>query len=175
MQSPEDYLPSSKSLRQTGSRNSASAPQESPAVPEQAMRKLWEKMVSCFGHLWISSYGVDASGETGKTWAQGLYGINPTQMRKGVSAAIASDKPYPPTLPQFRSMCFGTDPKVIREPTKDEIAAEATRAEEADREYFTERNREWRADGHSADIFDIPRCIYTREKYLKFAEKKLKA
>lgn len=63
-------------------------------------------MVEIYGARWSSSYG-DPDGPTAQTWASGLAGVTPAQLAAGLSAAIASASPWPPTLPEYRAMCLG--------------------------------------------------------------------
>lgn len=76
------------------------------AVP-QRIRTLWLRMTECYGHRWTSAYGEDAGAGAGLTWAKGLAKLTPEQLARGITAAIASADPWPPTLPAFRSLCLG--------------------------------------------------------------------
>jgi hypothetical protein len=71
------------------------------------MRMLWLRMTEIYGHRWISAYGADAEQGAGPTWAKGLAGINAQQLAHGLSSALASSDAWPPTLPEFRSLCLG--------------------------------------------------------------------
>lgn len=67
---------------------------------------LWLSMTSIYGHRWISAYGADAQQGAGDAWARGLAGITARQLGVGIDACIVSADPWPPTLPQFRALCF---------------------------------------------------------------------
>nr|WP_255703327.1 hypothetical protein [Lysobacter sp. GX 14042] len=67
-------------------------------------------MASIYGHRWTSSYGDDPAGMAGDTWASGLAGLTGAQLAHGLQACLASSEPWPPTLPEFRSMCLGIPP-----------------------------------------------------------------
>lgn len=71
------------------------------------MRTLWLRMTEIYGHRWISAYGADAEQGAGQTWAKGLGGITAQQLAQGLSSALASSDAWPPTLPEFRSLCLG--------------------------------------------------------------------
>jgi hypothetical protein len=71
------------------------------------MRQLWLRMTEIYGHKWTSAYGEDAESGAGETWAIGLSGLDARDINTGLSAAITSNDPWPPTLPQFRAMCLG--------------------------------------------------------------------
>ena len=71
------------------------------------MRRLWQRMAEIYGHRWTSAYGDDAGASPGQTWAKGLAGLTAEQIGHGVTAALASADPWPPSLPEFRRLCFG--------------------------------------------------------------------
>jgi hypothetical protein len=97
-------------------------PTEPHASPEKAtsekprnaaLRRLWARMASIYGHKWTSAYGEaceDATGLLtipGDTWARGLTGISEQQIASGLNVALLSAEGWPPSLPEFRAMCFG--------------------------------------------------------------------
>jgi hypothetical protein len=77
--------------------------------PAPVMCRLWHRMGAIYGHRWSSAYGEDATarGEAGEVWAKGLAGLTARQIGDGISAAMASADPWPPTLPEFRALCLG--------------------------------------------------------------------
>lgn len=75
-------------------------------LPENLIRRLWERMTEIYGHRWTSAYGEDAGKGAGVTWAKGLAGLSVEQIATGVDAAVSSTEGWPPTLPEFRAMCF---------------------------------------------------------------------
>ena len=90
----------------TSTANTASGREAQPAP---VMRRLWQRMGAIYGHRWSSGYGEDAAkeGSAGEVWAKGLAGLSAMQIGAGISAAMASADPWPPTLPQFRALCLG--------------------------------------------------------------------
>lgn len=109
MQEPKDIA----SRLQTGSPESPERPRHGTAseaglsaLPDALRRKLWVRMAEIYGHRWTSAYGDDSEGGAALTWAKGLAGLSPQQIGDGVTAALASADPWPPTLPEFRRMCF---------------------------------------------------------------------
>lgn len=78
----------------------------SPGVPDR-IRTLWLRMTEIYGHRWTSAFGEDCEQGAGPTWAKGLTDVTSKQLAAGISAAIASADPWPPTLPEFRSLCLG--------------------------------------------------------------------
>lgn len=63
-------------------------------------------MADVYGHRWVSSYGADPQAGAGATWANGLADLTADQLATGIEACMTSADPWPPTLPQFRAMCF---------------------------------------------------------------------
>lgn len=80
-------------------------PGEPLAIPR--VRQLWLRMTEIYGHKWTSAYGEDAESGAGETWAVGLCGLTARDINTGLSAAIVSTDPWPPSLPMFRAMCLG--------------------------------------------------------------------
>ena len=74
------------------------------------MDALWLAMASVYGHRWTSAHGADQAAGSGDTWARGLAGLSAAQLGAGMDACITSSDPWPPTLPEFRAMCFGIPP-----------------------------------------------------------------
>ena len=58
-------------------------------------------MSATFGHKWISSYGALPS----ETWLAGLVDMTPDELRTGLVACMTWENEWPPTLPQFRTLC----------------------------------------------------------------------
>ena len=142
------------------------------ALSGALLRHLWGSMASCYGHLWTSAYGDDATNEAAGAWSRGLAGLGAGKIQAGIEAAARSKKTHPPTLPEFRSWCV-SDGEQFREPTKEEIRALAEQNEADDRAHFKSMNKLWR-ETHNDDLYDIDRCIYTRSRYLSDAEKSLR-
>jgi hypothetical protein len=65
-------------------------------------------MTEIYGHRWSATFGESTDGNSAaETWAKGLAGVTGPQLADGLKACITSSDPWPPTLPQFRSMCLG--------------------------------------------------------------------
>ena len=92
------------------------SPASANACTAGRMRTLWLRMGEIYGYRWTSAYGEDAEKGAGETWSKGLAGISPRGVADGLSAALVSSDPWPPTLPQFRAMCLGIPsfPAVVR-------------------------------------------------------------
>lgn len=55
-----------------------------------------------YGARWTSNYGERDDG----TWAKGLHGITPAQIAGALGRCVKRSDPWPPTLPEFRTLCF---------------------------------------------------------------------
>lgn len=87
------------------------------------MRRLWVCMGEIYGHKWAAAYGEGAATGAGRTWGKGLRGLSNAQLAHGLEVALVSADPWPPTLPQFRSMCLNI-------PTFAAVKADMKQAEE---------------------------------------------
>jgi hypothetical protein len=85
---------------------SAARSNTSPELSDRARRSLWEAMGDVYGHRWSSSYGSDPDGRTARTWAKGLADLRPEQLADGIRACLKAADGWPPSLPEFRAMCF---------------------------------------------------------------------
>ena len=74
------------------------------------IESLWIKMTSTYGHRWVSSYGEKDDG----TWLAGLRGISKEQIASGYIRLVESGEEWPPSLPEFRRLCFGYDDNELR-------------------------------------------------------------
>lgn len=104
MQPLADYLPQTASALTP---SKASLPTNEQPLPPTATRTLWVRMAEIYGHKWTSAYGDNPNEGAAQTWAKGLAGLRSQQLADGLKACLASADPWPPTLPEFRSMCLG--------------------------------------------------------------------
>jgi hypothetical protein len=65
---------------------------------------LWGAMIALFGVRWSSQFGEtpDSSGQ----WRQTLSGISRQQVASALNEVRLSGRSWPPTAPEFRSMCI---------------------------------------------------------------------
>ena len=70
-------------------------------------------MVAIYGHKWASHLGGAMDGqelsEAAKTWQSGLSGLTVEHIKNGFSALIEKRMAWPPSLPEFRSLCVNGD------------------------------------------------------------------
>jgi hypothetical protein len=105
-QSPENYLPSSESLKTSGELESPA--EKTQRISPRLLRHvetISKRFAAMYGHKWASSFD-DADGLASDTWAKGLIGTTPKQLAHGLEACITRNDEWPPTLPEFRAMCL---------------------------------------------------------------------
>lgn len=74
-------------------------------LDERHIRRLWQRMVEIYGHRWLASYGDrDADG----TWMAGLRDLSTAAIAVGLEKCVRRPDPWPPTLPEFRTLCEPT-------------------------------------------------------------------
>lgn len=106
----------------------ANPSRESAGLSNRQMEILWERMTEIYGHRWRSSYG---SANAIRTWQKALADLTAEQLADGLKRCLTRDDPWPPTLPEFRSLCKPTAApyhrlvKLIGKPSDPEIAKKA--------------------------------------------------
>src|SRR5690606_29718845 len=99
---------------QDNQRQALSTDSSRTTTPDQALKMitdLWGVMVALFGVKWSSQFGEtpDVSGQ----WRQTLSGITRQQIAGALSDIRNSGRVWPPTAPEFRSMCLAAGkPKI---------------------------------------------------------------
>lgn len=67
--------------------------------------RLFQKLALMYGKQWADLWiGVPIDAVKGE-WARTLTGIEPEAMRLALDSMLNSGKPFPPTLPEFVSLC----------------------------------------------------------------------
>lgn len=86
----------------------------SSKASSKTLRRLWERMVSLYGHLWVSRHGLTPHEPestrltiSGDTWARALSGLSGSQIANGLASCLAEGSEFPPSVPRFRRMCYG--------------------------------------------------------------------
>ena len=72
-------------------------------LTEDHIEELWLRMARIYGHKWVSGFGESDDG----TWLTGLKELTPQQLADGLHRCIEGGEEWPPSLPQFRSLCLG--------------------------------------------------------------------
>lgn len=79
-----------------------------PSRRELILRDLWQRMTEKYGVRWTSQHGADPATGSGQAWGDGLIGLTKGQiLRVGVGACRGD---WPPSLPEFRALCFALPP-----------------------------------------------------------------
>ena len=118
------YRSLTKSVSATGSvsRNEADKPEQLIAS-ERLMEKLWELMTSMYGHKWTSVHGLD---DGNGVWARAMGGVTGAQIAHGMQRCLDQKMEWPPSAPQFKSMCEAA-PADYGLPPEDKAFSEACR------------------------------------------------
>ena len=74
---------------------------------EKWVSALWQRMKDVYGQKWTSLFqGAEAIESWRITWGQGMAGFSAEQWSHGVSRMATAYPEWPPTLGQFRELCF---------------------------------------------------------------------
>lgn len=84
-------------------------------VAPRAIAALWARLTHIYGHRWETSYGpalTDAGELTpiAATWAKALTNFGPDDFGRGLKACLDRADGWPPTLPEFRTLCRPPQP-----------------------------------------------------------------
>lgn len=94
---------------------------------------LWIKMTEIYGHKWMSSFGEKPTG----TWTKVLNQIGRKQMALGLKRCFDRTDPWPPSLVEFRQLCY--DPSARKDFIFTQIADKSVGSEQL---AFMDCNRE---------------------------------
>lgn len=96
-------------------------------LPRNWIEALFKKFLIRYGHLWADRYaGLDLTpDEIVDEWATELGGFSPEEIKRGLDACRANK--FPPTLPEFISLCR---PAASVRPSADEAWAIAIKAKD---------------------------------------------
>lgn len=75
----------------------------SPQLPLPWVVRLFERMTDMYGALWLDRWANIPMPRVMQTWAEDLGDLKAEEIRQGLE--LCREKPYPPTLPEFRLMC----------------------------------------------------------------------
>ena len=78
-------------------------------MTQAAMIDLWVSFAEIYGHKWTSSFGTTPN----NSWIAGLSGMTVSDVMFGINAVINSGSDWPPSLPEFISMCFEINEKIV--------------------------------------------------------------
>jgi hypothetical protein len=74
-------------------------------------------MAAFYGTRWTGSFGEDPYDVEGDTWAAGLGDLSPEQLATGLRGCMRSADGWPPSMQEFRALCFAlpTFGEVVRQ------------------------------------------------------------
>jgi len=68
-------------------------------------------MEEIYPHRWSATLGAPGSSAF-RTWRRALADLSVAQLARGVAACICRSDPWPPSLPEFRTLCLGDAPSL---------------------------------------------------------------
>jgi len=72
-------------------------------LPRSLVVRLWTLMTEMYGHRWTSAFGDEI--DPHNVWGAALRGLDETQIRHGLGQCVATGLDWPPSAPEFRSLC----------------------------------------------------------------------
>jgi len=78
-------------------------------VPEHWVDKLFARFSVIYGHKWTSVYpNSEMISVAKREWARALGRVTGEQIQLGIEGLIDSGEPWPPTIPEFITVCKNT-------------------------------------------------------------------
>lgn len=76
-------------------------------MSERIVSALWQRFKDIYGQKWTSLFqGAEAIESWRITWGGGIRGFTDEQLRHGVGKLASAYPEWPPTLGQFRELCW---------------------------------------------------------------------
>jgi hypothetical protein len=80
-------------------------------LSDKVICHIWQRMATIYGYKWASHMGMadDGTGiltDAANTWKKGLAGITVEKIKYGFDVLIFKKHEWPPSLPEFRSICI---------------------------------------------------------------------
>lgn len=75
------------------------------ASPDVLVDRLFQKLHTMYGKHWADLWAGVPIDAVKDEWARSLTGISPDAMRMALDSMMSSGKTFPPTLPEFVSLC----------------------------------------------------------------------
>ena len=86
-------------------RNPPTSRPSPPASPERGIDRLFDELLSMYGKHWVDLW-LDIDVEAVKaSWTAALHGLDGECIRLALNALRTEGKPFPPTQPEFVSLC----------------------------------------------------------------------
>jgi hypothetical protein len=75
------------------------------ASSERGIDRLFLTLLAMYGSHWLDLWiGCDVDAVKAQ-WAAALHGVGPDAIRLALDALVTKGKPFPPTMPEFVSLC----------------------------------------------------------------------
>lgn len=68
---------------------------------------VWRRMTGRYGYKWTSCYGERVDSATALEWQRELEQFNRDDIDDAIAACATTGDPWPPSLPEFKSYCYG--------------------------------------------------------------------
>ena len=76
-----------------------------PNVSPELVDRLFQKLHTMYGKHWAELWAGMPLDAVKTEWARALTGVSPDTMRLALDSMMAAGKTFPPTLPEFVSLC----------------------------------------------------------------------
>ncbi|MEO8752331.1 MAG: hypothetical protein ABI624_06615 [Casimicrobiaceae bacterium] len=73
--------------------------------PEALVDRLFQRFSTMYGRGWLDMWVGIPMDAIKADWAASLTGVEPEAMRLAIETLMTEGKPFPPTQPQFVSLC----------------------------------------------------------------------
>lgn len=73
--------------------------------PDALMDRLFQKLALMYGAAWADKWAGTPIDAVKGEWARSLHGVEPEAMRLALEAIMTEGRPFPPSLPEFVSLC----------------------------------------------------------------------
>lgn len=93
---------------------SATSPGKPPSLPDEWVDRIFDVMENRYLAKWFDAFGGIPPDRVKAQWARELADFAPQEIKRGLEA----DKPWPPTLPEFKLLC-----RPVRDPKTEWIEA----------------------------------------------------
>ena len=86
-------------------KNLPTSPQNRPASPERGIDRLFAELHAMYGKHWLDLWDGSDMGAVKASWATALHGLDGECIRLAINSLRTAGKTFPPTQPEFVSLC----------------------------------------------------------------------
>jgi hypothetical protein len=80
-------------------------PQNPSASPDRGVDRLFAALLTMYGKHWLDLWADCDVDAVKASWASALHGVDGEAIRLALDAIQTAGKPFPPTQPEFVSLC----------------------------------------------------------------------